>query len=128
MSTYQRRKPIAMAQRSAIFDDRLFLPSLQAPESADTPLRHRLNELERLFGAAQEEIALLTSERDELVAAIKKWSKADRSERQELLFDANTQELRSELKQLRSALKRLKRENIVLHAQVSEQQPRQLRA
>ncbi|MBX2972815.1 MAG: hypothetical protein KF797_06920 [Flavobacteriales bacterium] len=117
-----------MAQRSAIFDDRLFLPSLQAPESADTPLRHRLNELERLFGAAQEEIALLTSERDELVAAIKKWSKADRSERQELLFDANTQELRSELKQLRSAVKRLKRENIVLHAQVSEQQPRQLRA
>lgn len=117
-----------MPRNTTALDDRLFLSSLQAPESTDTPLRHRLNELERLFGAAQEEIALLTSERDELVDAIKKWSKADRSERQELLFEATTQELRSEVKQLRSAVKRLKRENIVLHAQVSEPQPRQLRA
>lgn len=113
-----------MPRNTTILDDRLFLPSLQDPESIDMPLRHRLNELERLFGAAQAEIALLTNERDELVAAIKKWSKADRSERQELLFDATTQELRSEVKQLRSTLKRLKRENIVLHARVG----RQLRA
>ena len=117
-----------MPRNTTVHDDRLFLPSLQAPESIDTPLRHRLNELERLFDAAQGEIALLTNERDELVAAIKRWAKADRPERQELLLEATTQELRSELKQLRIAVRRLKRENIMLHAQVSEQLPRQLRA
>ncbi|MBL7950122.1 MAG: hypothetical protein JNM62_00265 [Flavobacteriales bacterium] len=110
-------------------DDRLFLPSLQAPDSDNTPMRQRLVEMERLFAAAQDEIALLTSERDEVVAAIKKWAKADRSERQDLLVEASTQELRTELKQLRAETKRLKRENTVLTSRLNEDHTgRQLRA
>lgn len=118
-----------MSRNHSAFDDRLFLPSLQAPESTDQPMRQRMAELERLFAAAQEEIALLTSERDELIDAVRKWAKADRVERQELLFEATTQELRSELKQLRSAVKRLKRENALLMGRTNGgQQPLQLRA
>lgn len=118
-----------MGQRSSALDDRLFLPSLQAPESSDMPMRQRVAELERLFAAAQEEIALLTSERDELIDAVKKWAKADRLERQELLFETTTQELRSELKQLRSAVKRLKRENNLLTNRANNgHQPLQMRA
>lgn len=118
-----------MAPRSALLDDRLFLPSLQAPETETSSARQRLAELERLFGAAQEEIALLTSERDELVMAIKKWAKADRLERQDLLLEATTQDLRTELKQLRAETKRLKRENAALTARSNEEQgPRRLRA
>jgi predicted RNase H-like nuclease (RuvC/YqgF family) len=118
-----------MGQRSSVLDDRLFLPSLQAPEPSDMSMRQRVAELERLFAAAQEEIALLTSERDELIDAVKKWAKADRLERQELLFETTTQELRSELKQLRSAVKRLKRENNLLTNQANNgQQPLQMRA
>lgn len=118
-----------MAQRSALFDDRLFLPSLQAPETESTSARQRLAELERLFAAAQEEIALLTGERDELVLAIKKWAKADRLERQELLVEATTQDLRTELKQLRAETKRLKRENAALTARSSDEEgQRRLRA
>lgn len=108
-------------------DDRLFLPALQTLDSENAPLRQRLAELERLFGAAQDEIALLSGERDELVSAIKKWAKADRMERQELLFEATTQELRSEVKQLRSTVKRLQRENTTLQQRQSEQD-RRLRA
>jgi len=121
--------PTTMAQRSAFHDDRLFLPSLQAPEMESTSARQRLAELERLFSAAQEEIALLTGERDELVAAIKRWAKADRTERQELLLEATTLELRTEVKQLRAETKRLKRENTALHMRLNGDQPlRRLRA
>ncbi len=117
-----------MAQRTHL-DDRLFLPSLQAPEQEGPTGRQRLAELERLFSAAQEEIALLTSERDELLSAVKKWAKADRLERQELLFEATTQELRTELKQMRGAVKRLKRENADLSERLNQaSMPRQMRA
>lgn len=114
-----------MARHTAPFDDRLILPSLQVPEPSG--LRQRVAELERLFGAAQEEIALLTSERDELVSSVKKWAKADRIERQDLLFEATTQELRTELKLLRAENRRLKRENQALHTSTQEE-PRRLRA
>jgi len=110
-------------------DDRLFLPSLQVPDTGHGMQGQRLAELERLFSAAQEEIALLTCERDELLSAVKKWAKADRLERQELLFEATTQELRSELKQMRGALKRLKRENADLSERLNQtSMPRQMRA
>jgi hypothetical protein len=118
-----------MAQRSALLDDRLFLPSLQAPESESSSARQRMAELERLFSAAQEEIALLTAERDEVVSAIKKWAKADRLERQELLVEASTLELRTEVKHLRAETKRLKRENAALTARAHEEHAqRRLRA
>ena len=109
-------------------DNRLFVPDLQVPERGQQPLKQRLADLERLYGAAQDEIAMLTGERDELVAAIRKWAKADRLERQDLLFEATTQELRTELKQLRSEVKRLKRENTALAANTEQAMPQRLRA
>lgn len=120
--------PMPMPRRAPLTDDRLFLPALQPTDGEETNLWHRLRELDRLFHAAQEEIALLTSERDELVGAIKRWSQADRSERLELLSDAATFELRTELKQLRGLVSRLKRENASLLARDSEHPPQQLRA
>lgn len=117
-----------MPRRTYHTDDRLFIPSLQAPGTDDLTLRLRVNELERLFQAAQEEITLLTCERDELVGAIKRWSRADRTERQELLHDAATFELRTELKQLRGLVHRLKRENAALRGPQEEQPRQQLRA
>lgn len=113
-----------MSRTITALDDRLFLPSLQAPEMDDRTLRQHVAELERAYEAAKEEINLLTSERDELVAAIKKWAKADRLERQELLLEASAQDLRSELKQLRSENRRLKRENTVLQGDRHEDQRR----
>jgi uncharacterized protein (DUF3084 family) len=110
-------------------DNRLFVPDLQVPETGQLPLKHRLADLERLYGAAQEEIALLTGERDELLAAIKQWAKADRLERQDLLVEATTQDLRTAMKQLRSEVKRLKRENATLLVGNREEAvPRRLRA
>ncbi len=117
-----------MARSSLNLDDRLFLPSLQAPGTDDRTLRARVAELERLMKAAQEEINLLTAERDELVGAIKQWAKADRMERQELLFEATTQDMRSELKLVRAEVKRLKRENNALRTATAEGAPRRLRA
>lgn len=118
-----------MPRNTALWDERLFLPSLQAPETDTATLRQRLADMERMFGAAQEEIGLLTAERDELVCAIKKWAKADRLERQELLFETATQEMRTELKQLRGQAKRLKRENELLAARLAEDMgQRRLRA
>lgn len=101
-----------MPTRHTSLHERLVLPCLQAPASEQAPLR--LAELERLFIAAQEEIGLLTSERDELVDAIRRWAKADRFERHELLLETLTQELRTELRSLRTEIKRLKRENAAL--------------
>ncbi len=85
--------------------------------------------MEHTLASAQEEIDLLTGERDELVAAIKKWAKADRLERQELLLEATTLDLRTELKMLRHEVKRLKRDNTALiEQQNSEHGNRQMRA
>lgn len=109
-----------MARTNALLDERLFLPSLQAPDTGSGSQRQALVEMERLFAAAQEEIGLLTAERDELVSAIKRWAKADRLERQELLLEMATQDLRTELKQLRATTKRLKRENELLAARLNE--------
>jgi len=118
-----------MSHATRALDTRLFLPSLQIPDQGPQPFKQRIAELERLFTAAQEEISLLTSERDELVAAIKQWAKADRIERQALLFETHTQELRTELKRMRSEVKRLKRDNTALTAQAEVGSPsRQLRA
>lgn len=117
-----------MASNSNALDDRLFLAALQPPDSGNLPLRQQLAEMERMFSAAQEEIALLSGERDELVAAIKKWAKADRLERQELLLETATQELRTEMKQLRNTVKRLKRENALLQATTNGDQEHRLRA
>lgn len=117
-----------MSSRSQLNDDRLFLPSLQPPDGDDPTLRHRVHELERLFCAAQEEISLLTSERDELVQAIKRWSQADRNERQELLSEAASFELRTELKQLRGLVHRLKRENATLRGMDRDRPDQRLRA
>ncbi len=92
-------------------------------------LKYRMAELEHTLASAQEEIDLLTGERDELVAAIKKWAKADRLERQELLLDATTLDLRTELKMLRNEVKRLKRDNTALiEQQNSDRGDRQMRA
>ena len=66
--------------------------------------------MERLFAAAQEEIALLTHERDEVVAALKKWAKADPLERLELRIEATTRTLRAELNALRAENRRVKRQ------------------
>jgi len=117
-----------MPRRTYHTDDRLFIPSLQAPEVDDLSLRVRVNELEKGCSKPPEEIALLSCERDELVSAIKRWAKADRTERQELLSDAATFELRTELKQLRGLVQRLKRENLALRARQEEPPPQQLRA
>lgn len=102
-----------MARHTATLDDRLFLSTLQAPEPAG--LRQRVAEMERLFAAAQEEIALLTHERDEVVAALKKWAKADPLERLELRIEATTRTLRAELNALRAENRRLKREILDAH-------------
>jgi hypothetical protein len=102
-------EPIIMAQRT---------PTTNGQETqfrSLTDLQHpavpvaQLEQLKRLLAAAQEEIDLLTGERDELVSAVKQWAHADRIERQELLFDAATQDMRSEIKTLRAEVKRLKR-------------------
>lgn len=105
---------VNMARNTTYIDDRLFLATLQAPEPVC--MRQRVMELERSFSAAQEEIALLTVERDALIASLKKWAKANHIERQELLLDAATQDLRRELQQLRVENRRLKRVNNDLHA------------
>jgi len=77
-------------------------------------LHAQVTDLKQKFAASLEEISMLTDERDEVVAAIKRWSKADRTERQELLYDAQLVEMRTELKQLRTENKRLERENMAL--------------
>jgi multidrug resistance efflux pump len=117
-----------MANRMLIQDDRLFLPSLQAPDTDNRTLRMRVAELERLQQAAQEEIDLLTAERDELVGAIKQWARADRLERQDLLFEASTQDMRSELKLMRGKVKRLERENAALRTASMNGAPRRMSA
>jgi len=110
-------------------DSRLFLHSLQSPDSEPGALKYRMAELEHTLASAQEEIDLLTGERDELVAAIKKWAKADRLERQDLLLEATTLDLRTELKMVRNEVKRLKRENSALLGQQTEDRGnRQMRA
>ena len=116
-----------MAHSTLSMDNRLFLPSLQAPEADPLALKLRAAELERLYNAALEKNEMLTAERDELVAAIKKWAKADHIERRELLFDAETQDLRTELKQARQLAKRLQRENNELAAKASEKVAQQQR-
>ena len=109
-------------------DDRLFLPSLQAPDNDPLTLKLRVAELELLFQAVQEENSILEAERDELVAAIQKWAKADRQERQELLFDVETQDLRNDLKQARKKVKELEREVAALQAKIAAGAPQQMRA
>ena len=92
-------------------------------------LHAQVTDLKQKFAAAMEEISMLTDERDEVVAAIKRWSKADRTERQELLYDAQLVEMRTELKQLRSENKRLERENAAFAKSKSElPAPRRMRA
>ena len=117
-----------MARTMQSPDSRLFLNTLQSPDTEPGLLKSRLADMERMFNAAQEEISLLSGERDELVAAIKQWAKADRLERQELLMDAITQDIRSELKVLRGKVKRLERENNALRAPAVDQGLRRLRA
>lgn len=111
-----------MARSLQALDSRLFLHTLQSPDTEPGMLKYRMAELEHTLASAQEEIDLLTGERDELVAAIKKWAKADRLERQDLLLEATTQDLRTALKMLRTEVKRLKRENSTLIGQQNEDQ------
>lgn len=103
-----------MARSMQALDSRLFLHNLQSPDTEPGMLKYRLAELEHTLASAQEEIHLLAGERDELVAAIKKWAKADRTERQDLLLEATTLDLRTEIKMLRAEVKRSKRENTTL--------------
>ena len=118
-----------MSRSMHALDSRLFLHTLQSPDAEPGALKVRVADLERLMAAAQEEVNMLTGERDELVAAIKKWAKADRLERQELLLDATTLDLRTELKMLRNEVKRLKRDNTALiEQQNSDRGDRQMRA
>ncbi|MBL7962272.1 MAG: hypothetical protein JNM31_00375 [Flavobacteriales bacterium] len=118
-----------MARSLQALDSRLFLHSLQSPDAEPGMLKYRVAELEHTLATAQEEIELLTCERDELVAAIKKWAKADRLERQDLLLESTTQDLRTELKVLRNENKRLKRENSALLGQQNdERNNRRMRA
>ncbi len=92
-------------------------------------LSAQVGELKLLLSAAQEEISMLTEERDEVVAAIKRWSKAGPDERRELLYDTTTQELRTEMKLLRTENKRLRGELIVLkNGQNEVAGPRRMRA
>ena len=81
-----------------------------------------------MFAAAQEEISMLTGERDELVEAIRKWAKADRLERQELIVETVTQDMRTELKVLRGKVKRLERENASLRCPAVDHGPRRMSA
>ena len=118
-----------MSRSMHALDSRLFLHTLQSPDAEPGALKVRVADLERLMAAAQEEVNMLTGERDELVAAIKKWAKADHLERQELLLETTTQELRTEIKQLRGEVKRLKRDNATLANQRTEDRaPRRLSA
>jgi len=77
-------------------------------------LHAQVTDLKQHLAASMQEISMLTDERDEVVAAIKRWSKADRTERQELLYDAELLEMRTELKMLRAENKRSERENAAL--------------
>lgn len=98
-----------MAQRSTSHSTTA-IPFKAAHSTPDTAaLQAQLEQLKRMLAAAQEEIDMLTGERDELVAAIRQWAQADQVERMSLLFDANTQDMRSEIKMLRGEVKRLKR-------------------
>ena len=109
--TYTGAKtPSTMAQRNSTTSH----PEIQFRAAKTTPdteaLQAQFEQVKRLLAAAQEEIDLLTGERDELVAAIRQWAEADQVERMSLLFDATTQDMRSEIKMLRGELKRMKRE------------------
>lgn len=92
-------------------------------------LHAQVTDLKQKFAASLDEISMLTDERDEVVAAIQRWSRADATERRELLYDTELLDMRTEMKRLRTENKRLVRENAALAKSKNEVPvPRRMRA
>jgi chromosome segregation ATPase len=68
---------------------------------SNTAIGADIQRLQARLAQAEQEIAFLTAERDELVDALRDWSQATPEERMELLLDHELARLRHELNELK---------------------------